>query len=66
MSEACMICDLYKVIDKHLVGSSGVDAVVDLVADTVSVLPPRGHAFHKLAILEQHYHSPVLAVEGTP
>jgi hypothetical protein len=52
----CMICDLYKVIDRHLT-PSGVDPIADYTADLVSVLPPRGHAFHKLGILEQHYRS---------
>jgi hypothetical protein len=47
----CMICDLYAVIDR-----SG-DTSSDLVADLVTVLPPRGHAFHKLAVLEMTYHS---------
>lgn len=48
----CMICDLYSVIDKH--GEPSSDFVVDLV----SVLPPRGHAFHKLDTLERTYRRP--------
>jgi hypothetical protein len=50
----CMICDLYAVIDRHLT-DSGTDAIADYTADLVTVLPPRGHAFHKLAIWEQRY-----------
>ncbi|WP_158087241.1 hypothetical protein [Mycobacterium aquaticum] len=45
----CMICDLYAVIDSH------GDISSDFVAELVTVLPPRGHAFHKLGIAEQHY-----------
>jgi hypothetical protein len=56
----CMICDAYAVIDKHLADNSGVDAVADLVADLVSVLPPRGHGMHQLGHWEQTYRSPVL------
>ncbi|MGV0805829.1 hypothetical protein [Mycolicibacterium setense] len=48
----CMICDLYKAIDRH--GDTGSD----FVADLVSVLPPRGHGMHNLAIWHEHYHSP--------
>lgn len=40
MSGGCMICNLYTVIDRH------GDASSDLVAELVSALPPRGHAFH--------------------
>jgi hypothetical protein len=47
----CMICDLYEVIDRHGDPSS------DFVADLVSVMPPRSHAFHKLGILERYYRS---------
>lgn len=49
MMENCMICDLYAVIDEY--GDPGSD----FVADLVTVLPPRGHAFHNLAIQQQHY-----------
>lgn len=59
----CMICDLYAIFDRHLAdntgGSDATAAVADLAADLVTVLPPRGHAFHKLGILEQHYTSRV-------
>lgn len=53
----CMICDLYKVIDKQLSFSDPEKIAGDFAADLVTVLPPRGHAFHKLGILEQHYRS---------
>jgi hypothetical protein len=46
----CLICDLYAVIDKH-------DYAQDFVADLVTVLPPRGHGLHNLAVLEQFYRS---------
>jgi hypothetical protein len=54
----CMICDLYAVFDKHLADDR--DEVADVVADLVTVLPPRGHGFHHLAILEQHYRTRIL------
>jgi hypothetical protein len=54
-----MICDLYGVIDCH------GDTSSDFVADLVTVLPPRGHMFHKLGVWEQTYRSrPGLWVEG--
>jgi hypothetical protein len=44
---------LYAVIDRH--GDTGSD----FVADLVSVLPPRGHAFHKeLGVCAWLYRSP--------
>jgi hypothetical protein len=45
----CMICDLYAVIDRH------GDTSSDFVADLVTVLPPRGHGLHNLAIWEETY-----------
>jgi hypothetical protein len=55
----CMVCDLYKVIDDRGDLGSG------FVAGLVTVLPPRGHAFHNLAILGQTYRTPP-TVEMTP
>jgi hypothetical protein len=57
MNEDCMICDLYRAIDKHY--TTGTGPVGDLVADIVTILPPRGHAFHDLATWQQVYGSPV-------
>jgi hypothetical protein len=51
----CAICDIYEAFDRHLNG--GVDPVADLVADLVSILPPRGHAFHDLAVWQTMYRS---------
>ncbi len=48
----CMVCDLYAVIDEH------GDTSSDFVADLVSVLPPRGHAFHNLVTQQRFYRSP--------
>ncbi len=50
----CMICDLYAVIDHH----EDPRQTSDYGADLVSVLPPRAHALHDLAILQQHYQTP--------
>ena len=51
--DGCLSCDLYAVIDRH--GDTGSD----FVADLVSVLPPRGHAFHKeLGVCAWLYRSP--------
>jgi hypothetical protein len=50
----CMICDLYAAIDRR---EKGWDAVDDLVAELVTILPPRGHALHNLAIWQQNYRS---------
>jgi hypothetical protein len=55
-AENCMICDLYRVIDKHY--STGTGPVGNLVADFVTVLPPRAHMFHDLATWERVYGSP--------
>jgi hypothetical protein len=44
-----MICDLYSVIDRQ--GDTGSD----FVADLVTVLPPRGHGFHNLVLVEANY-----------
>jgi hypothetical protein len=51
----CMICDLYAVIDKQLSFSDPEHIAAEFAADIVTVLPPRGHGFHDLAILQQHY-----------
>lgn len=53
MMSDCMICDLYGVIDEH--GDTGSD----FVAGLVSVLPPRGHAFHGMEILGRTYRTPL-------
>lgn len=54
----CMICDVYKVVDRHLADrSGGIEDVEEAIADVVSVLPPRGHVFHKLGIWERTYRS---------
>lgn len=60
MTADCMICDLYAAIDAELdpdnmYGSHGLDRVAGLVADLVHILPPRGHAFHNLAIWQRTY-----------
>ena len=39
----CLICDLYTAIDTH------GDPSTDFVAALVTTLPPRGHAFHRIA-----------------
>jgi hypothetical protein len=49
-----MICDLYKVLDQHLEPD---ESTPDLVSDLVTVLPPRGHGFHKLDRWELTYRS---------
>jgi len=47
--ENCMICDLYAVIDTHGDHSS------DFVGALVTVLPPRGHVLHNLAVWQMNY-----------
>lgn len=54
----CMICDLYKVIDKQLSFSDPDRIAADIAADLVTVLPPRGHALHNLQILQRYYRTP--------
>jgi hypothetical protein len=59
-----MICDLYRVIDQHLKNESeSWPFKSDFAADLVTVLPPRGHGFHNLSILEGTYQTPV-SLEG--
>jgi len=45
----CMICDLYGVIDKYGDRSS------EFVGGLVTVLPPRAHVMHNLAIWQLNY-----------
>lgn len=52
-AQNCMICDLYGAIDKH------GDVSSDFVAALVTILPPRAHRFHDLAVWERVYGSPV-------
>lgn len=56
-----MVCDLYAVIDRNLSFGGHFDeraVASDFAADLVSVLPPRGHAFHDLTILQRTYRTP--------
>lgn len=58
MPANCMICDLYKIIDQNLTDYPDSEEVRDVIAELVTVLPPRGHGMHDLARWQEAYTTP--------